>query len=257
MAIFGSLADLPFPELMGLVGQRTGKLFINNPTTKKKFEWHLHEATICGLIVNQKTMDDVMQVRGCMIELIEDADSNFEFHKQDFQSLQHYFRLGTEQLILSTAAAMDELQEFRRFFSHEVTYFRTSGKMDIWLDEHLASFWERSVVYLEQGCNAVTLANLLNLNIDQVQLNLYKLRSVGKLVPMRLFDQQAAGQRPTATIIERPVGFPQEHKKTSLLGRSHPMFEQQIPTGSALPAKAKSLVGRMLKALSLNNLVRG
>lgn len=241
MAIFGSLADLPFPELMGLVGQRTGKLFISNPVTKKRFEWHLHEATICGLMVNQKMMDDVMQVRGCMIELIEDSDSNFEFHKHDFQELQHYFRLGTDQLILSTAAAMDELQEFRRFFSHEVTYFQISGKMDIWLDEHLASFWERSSVYLERGCNAVILAEKLNLNLDQVQLNLYKLRSVGKLMPMRLFEQPA----------------PAERKTTGSADRSQPMFEQQIPTGSALPSKAKSLVTRMLRALSLNNLVRG
>lgn len=241
MAIFGSLADLPFPELMGLIGQRTGKLFISNPKTKKKFEWHLHEATICGLIVNQRMMDDVMQVRGCMIELIEDADSHFEFHKQDYHALHQYFRLGTEHLILSTAAAMDELQEFRRFFSHEVTYFKTSGQMDIWLDEHLATFWERSAPYLERGCNAVMLAENLNLNLDQVQLNLYKLRSVGKLVPVRLFDQQPVREQKTARSAD-PL---------------RPLFEQQIPTGSALAAKAKSLVGRMLKALSFNNLIGG
>lgn len=254
MAIFGSLADLPFPELIGLVGNRTGKLFISNPKTKKKFEWHLHEATICGLMVNQKMMDDVMQVRGCMIELIEDSDSNFEFQKHDFQELQHYFRLGTEQLILSTAAAMDELQEFRRFFSHEVTYFQTSGKMDVWLDEHLASFWERSSVYLERGCNAVILAENLNLNLDQVQLNLYKLRSVGKLTPMRLFEHQTAGERATVTAAESSARL---RKATSLSDRSKPLFEQQIPAGSALPSKAKALVGRMLRALSLDNLIRG
>ena len=257
MAIFGTLADLPFPELMVLVGQRTGKLFISNPKTKKKFEWHLHEATICGLMVNQKMMDDVMQIRGCMIELIEDTESHFEFQKHDFRELQHYFRLRTEQLILSTAAAMDELQEFRRFFSHEVTYFQASGKMDIWLDEHLASFWERSSVYLERGCNAVILAEALSLNLDQVQLNLYKLRSVGKLVPMRLFERQTAGERVTVASTERSAGSPCEGKTTNSTDRSRPLFEQQIPTGSTLPSKAKSLVGRMLRALSLDNLIRG
>jgi hypothetical protein len=250
MAVFGNFADFPFPELLTLVGYRTGKILIRNTIADKQYEWHLHSATICGVIVNSKPLDDVLQVRGCMLDLIDDSSSAFEFHRHSYEELLHYFNLPTEHLVLSTAAAMDELSAYRNFFPHEQTYFQSNGQMDIWLDEQLSSFWERSSSYFKKGCNARDLAENLHLNLEQVQLNFYKLRSVGKIAPVRLYEGQALSERPLATL-EANI------EATASVNPYMPELFSQVPSGSALPSKAKGLVRRMMKALSISKFVKG
>jgi hypothetical protein len=250
MAVFGNFADFPFPELLSLIGYRTGKIFIRNISADRQYEWHLHSATICGVILNSKPLDDVLQVRGCMLDLIEDSSSAFEFHRHSYEDLLHYFDLPTEHLVLSTAAAMDELSAYRKFFPNEQTYFQSNGQMDGWLDEQLLSFWERSSPFFKKGCNARELTENLHLNIEQVQLNLYKLRSVGKIIPLRLYEGQLPSERPMAILeanIEAAVPV------TTIL----PDLFSHVPSGSALPSKAKSLVKRMMRALSISKFARG
>jgi hypothetical protein len=250
MAVFGNFADFPFPELLTLVGYRTGKILIRNKVADKQYEWHLHSATICGVIVNSKPLDDVLQVRGCMLDLIEDSSSAFEFHRHSYEELLHYFNLPTEHLVLSTAAAMDELSAYRKFFPNEQTYFQSTGHIDVWLDEQLSSFWERSSRFLEKGCNARELAENLHLNLEQVQLNFYKLRSVGKIAPLRLYEGQPS--------VERSVTILQANPEPEVsVQRSMPDLFSQVPSGSALPSKAKSLVKRMMQALSIRKTVKG
>lgn len=261
MAIFGNLEDLPFPELLTLVGTRTGKLFIYDFIGGRSYEWHLHRATISGLLVNKQALDDVMQVRGCMLSLIEDSTSNFEFYRHDYDELLHYFSLPTEQLVLSTAAAMDELKAYRRHFPNEKTQFKSSGQMDVWLDDQLSAFWEQSRAFLERGCSAELLAQVLRLNLEQVQLNLYKLRAVGKIAPLRLYEYQTAREpeRRHSDSLEAPRLEPQRLEPPRI---EAPPMHAPTPTAApdqfrafdaAPPAKPKSLVRRMLDALSFGN----
>lgn len=250
MAVFGNFADFPFPELLSLVGGRTGKILIRNNSADRQYEWHLHSATICGVLLNSEPLDDVLQVRGCMLDLIEDSSSAFEFHRHSYEELLHYFNLPTEHLVLSTAAAMDELSAYRKFFPNEQTYFQGNGQIDGWLDEQLLSFWERSSNFFIKGCNARELAENLHLNIEQVQLSLYKLRSAGKITPLRLYEGQSLSERPMA-ILEANI------EAAVPANTVIPELFNHVPSGSALPSKAKSLVKRMMRSLSIRKFARG
>ncbi len=196
MAIFGDLEDLPIHEVFTMLSPRTGILRVWNLPTDKFYEFHLYQNSICGLRVNNIIIDDVLQVKDCIIALINLRIGNFEFDKKSMVELLQKFRLPVEYTLLSTVAALDEIDAYRTYFPNAQTRFIISGSLDLWLGEDLYTFGERTFSLLERGSSAQDIAHNLGLNLEYVQLNLYKLRSAGKLMPVRAFESLVNSVRP-------------------------------------------------------------
>lgn len=247
MAIFGALNELPIPEILTMLGRRSGKLKLWNLENKHRYELHMHEAKLKALYIDQQAVNDIMFVRESMIELIDAEQGSFEFERHPPDALTQHLDIPVEQLLLSTATAIDEMKAYRQRFADQRTRFRSVGPVDVWLDDNLYMFWQYSSHLLENGCSAEEVAEHLNMQLEQVQLNLYKLRSLGKIAPVRAYQDSHVGRQSRKTeaasdIIDWDGGAQGAAAETPPAGK--PQKEEKEEK------KDKGLVNRLLKALS-------
>ncbi len=244
MAIFGALNELPLPEILTMLGRRSGKLKLWNLESGHRYELHMHEAKLKALFVDQQSIDDIMFVRESMIELIDAEQGSFEFEREPPDSLTQHLDIPVEQLLLSTATAIDELKAYRQRFADKRTRFRSVGPVDVWLDDNLYMFWQYSSHLLEQGCSAEEVAEHLDMHLEQVQLNLYKLRSLGKIAPVRAYQEShlgRQGRQASATAASDIIDWE---------GTAGAAEKKPKKPAEKKEKEDKSLVGRLLKALS-------
>lgn len=262
MAVFGSLDELPIPEVLTMLGKRSGKLKVWGLPSQRSYDLHIYESRLKGFYVDEQMVSDVIFVRDSMIELINADEGSFEFERHPPDSLAKGLDVPIEQLLLSTATAIDELQAYRQRFADKRTRFRSSGPSDVWLDENLYEFWHHSASLLEQGASAEEIAMQLAMNIEQVQLNLYKLRSLGKISPVRAFSQKQVRQRREAAAArdaQRDVKKTEERalRSTVIWHDDTPSPESNANEARAAdkkpendPTEDSGLISRLLKALS-------
>ena len=248
MAIFGALNELPIPEILTMLGRRSGKLKLWNLESKHRYELHMHEAKLKALYIDQQAVNDIMFVRESMIELIDAEQGSFEFERHPPDSLSQQLDIPVEQLLLSTATAIDEMKAYRQRFADQRTRFRSVGPVDVWLDDNLYMFWQYSSHLLENGCSAEEVAEHLNMQLDQVQLNLYKLRSLGKIAPVRAYQESHVGRQSRKA-----------EAASDIIDWDGSAQSGAQPTAAEKPPKEKprkeekkdkGLVNRLLKALS-------
>jgi hypothetical protein len=226
VAIFGELSDLPFPEIFNMVGRRTGALLISGVSGLPPFQLLLADGALCALRFGAEAVNDPLQVRDKLAALMEAQSGTFEFQRRPAGSVTGRFRLPATSLLMAIASAVDEIGAYRDRFAHPRTRFKLLGGEEVWLDEDLRLFLERATPSLLEGADAEELARELDLSLSQIQLHLYKLRSVGKVAPVRAFEEEA---RPAA-----PVPAP----------RASPSVLQSPPDGR-LPGTLARLLGSL------------
>lgn len=273
MAIFGDLSDLPFPEVLSMLGRRTGRLEIVLPDLSEKIEVHLEQGVLRGVRANGRWLDDPLWVRDRLTALMDAECGCFDFHREEAESLHRSVELSIPQLLLSIAAAVDEISHYRRRFAHPETRFVVLGREEVWLDQDLYDFLTRAEPRLLAGVNASELAGELGLSIEQVQLNLYKLRSVGRVAPLRSFaaltgdetiaqpapraEPQAAEPQASRTVVpfERPASRPAPSRPVPSRPACHPTAARQTvpmrptPVPTTKPASGSELRGRIASLL--------
>jgi hypothetical protein len=205
MAIFGDLADLPFAEIFNIVGRRTGKLVLWDLPGQTYFEIHLQDGALRGLRVGLEPVEDPFRVRARLSTLLEETSGRFEFRLARPEELFGSLALSIPGLLMSMAAAVDEIGAYRHRFPHPGTRFRCLAGEKIRLDQELFVFLQRATPWLEAGASAEELARFLGVGLDQVQLHLYKLRAVGQIAPVRAFEETPAPAVPTAAAPAWPL----------------------------------------------------
>jgi hypothetical protein len=276
MAIFGDLSEFPFPEVLNMLGRRTGKLELFELPSSEPVEIHLREGTLCGLVVGDDLLDDVLHVRDKLRSLMQTTTGAFEFHAVAQEELDGQLDMPLQQLLMSLASAIDEISHYKNRFTHPKTRFKWISASDIWISDELYFFCERARPYLKMGTDAETLTRDLNLSLDQVQLCLYKLRSVGAVAPVRAFVESVTSASQIRNIllgIEQPAPAFQEEafeppppratppplpaattrpSLSSIARALSPSAANSKPLFSVLAKYEKpTLLSRMLKALHL------
>lgn len=194
MAIFGSLEELPIPEVLSMLGHRSGHLKVWDLPDDKRCDFYIDKGKLKALRINGRRIEEVFEVREEMVALLSTKNGSFEFDRCAPEALQQGLNASIQQLLLSAATAIDEIAAYRNNFADPRTRFQTLTTFATWTDQELARFWERAKEPLMQGVSALELADLLEMNLEQVQLVLYKLRSLGVIEPVRQFQKQARAQ---------------------------------------------------------------
>lgn len=196
MPIFGDFAELPFPEVLAMLGQRGGCLLIGPLPKYGRIELYLQQETLHAIKVNGRFVGDIMQIKYLFGELISAPNGEFEFAKVEPTQMPNHFELPLQRLVLSSTTLIDEIGHYRAQFAHPQTQFVLSGSPNLWLETGLVEFFQQAQPFLTQGCNAEDLAKHLGMSVDQVQLSLYKLRALGRIAPRRAFEQNVQQQKP-------------------------------------------------------------
>jgi hypothetical protein len=185
VAIFGNFTDFPFIELISTIGRRSGTLSVWDLPTQDRLELHLNGAVLQGLSVNGEQVTNVLKVRDQMVELMGAERGNFEFSKLSPEVLQGRLCLPMSALMLRATSAVNEMSIYHDRFPSPQTRFKLLNAQGAWDDAELYEFVKRARPALERGVSPLELSERLGLQLEQVQLYLYKLRSMGRIGPAR------------------------------------------------------------------------
>ena len=262
MAIFGDLADMPTPEVLRMLGSRTGKLLVR-PNLKKQFELHLLEGAIFCFKEDGFSVRDPEDLRRGVTSLLRLQHGGFEFNQVPVPSLEHHIDLS-RQAVLELSAALDShpvgaadtaegsLDPKTRFKFKEV------AGQDFEVPDNLRVFLRRAHAQLEAGCSAEELAATLTLHPSVVQLYLLRLRSLDKIAPVRAYAANYKGYSaaPAAATVApvAPVasGFmtTMTTTMTTTTATTVAVAAALVSDPAAQPAPQKSLIRRLLSAFS-------
>ena len=81
MAIFGTLDEMPLPEILTMLGRRTGKLHLSGLPQGQIYELYLDKANLKALHVDRKFLATDMLVREAMVKLSNYEKGTFKFQR--------------------------------------------------------------------------------------------------------------------------------------------------------------------------------
>ena len=190
MAIFGSLREMPFADLVGMLGRRSGVLEVFGlPGRRGSYTIALEGGKVVWVKEGGRPLDP-LSARSALQELLRTEAGAFEFHAGTPPPPEGQ-ALGwpLERLLLTMTTIEDELSAHRPFLPDPKTRFQAVS-LEVWLEEPLWSFWERARPLLAQGASAEELASRLGLGVEEVAYYLHKLRLVGKVAPVRAYQEK-------------------------------------------------------------------
>jgi len=184
MTIFGSVAEMAFPELLTMLGNYCGKLEVWDLGPFPHLEFHLRHGVVCVFRVNRHSLTDPLQLNDYLLSMIDLKDGNFEFNKADPETIQDQIHLPIQRTLLNTVTYLDELNAYRTRFGDPKARFKTATFADAnGMEDAIVLFWQRCRGLLDRGTDAEEIAQHLNLSLQITQLYLYKLRLQQKVVP--------------------------------------------------------------------------
>ncbi|MDM7325313.1 MAG: DUF4388 domain-containing protein [Thermus sp.] len=191
MAIFGSLKEMSFPDLVSTLGRRSGVLEVFAlPGHRHRYTIALDGGKVLWVKEGKKVLEP-LQAHSVLRQLFRLREGAFEFVAgTPSPSLEGpVLDWPLDRLLLTITTIEDECQAYGSSLPDPETRFQ-AVVTDVWLEEPLWSFWERARPLLTQpgGVSARELARKLSLLEKEVVYYLHKLRLAGKVSPVRAYE---------------------------------------------------------------------
>ncbi len=187
MAIFGNFKDMPFPDLVAMLGRRSGVLEVFGlPGKRQGYAVALDGGKVVWVREGRRPLDPV-EARLVLQELMRSGEGAFEFVPGVPPVDGAVLGWPLERLLLSATTMEDELTAYAPLLPDPKTRFQVAS-LEVWLEEPLWSFWERAKGLLQGGASAEEIAKALHLPLDEVRYYLHKLRLAGKVAPVRAYE---------------------------------------------------------------------
>ncbi|MBB6098482.1 hypothetical protein HNR42_001916 [Deinobacterium chartae] len=194
MAIFGNFNEIPFSEVITLLGQRSGRLEVWKIRGRHSYELHVHAAVLTGMLQDGRPLTHPLQVRHHFLDLATAQNGAFEFNRSEPERLRQDLNLQLSGLLLSATTVMDEIDHYRAHLDSPDTRYRLLHPHEGVGVAALDDFVRHAAPLLGRGASAREIAQTLQLSLEQVQLNLYKLRTLGRAVPLRAHTSVSADE---------------------------------------------------------------
>ena len=253
MAIFGDLSDMSTPEVLTILGQRTGKLLFDL-SGETRYELHLCEATLWSLQVNGTLQSELPVVFYHLAILNRAREGRFEFVQTALSALEHQLNLPRQELLARDDGGDEALE--RASIPDKQTRFRLKSAPNQLVPENLQLFLQGSQDLLVRGSSAEEVAQALGMSAMRAQIYFQRLRVLGLLAPVRAYTETYAGYAPDGleTLKTETSVRPGYTSPTSPLPR--PTSERRVITRDSYtnttPDKPpRSFVRRLLSALTL------
>jgi hypothetical protein len=188
LAIFGDLQDMPLVDLLSMLGRRSGLLDVWDVGGKRnRYILALDRGNILWM-KDEGGYLDPLKARSALLELASARRGAFEFTPVEPPKGSPLLNWPIERVLLSVTTIHDELASYNSLLPDPKTRFQVAA-LEVWLEEPLYSFWERAKPLLQTGASAEDLASRLRLPLDEVRYYLHKLRLVGKVAPVRAYEE--------------------------------------------------------------------
>jgi hypothetical protein len=180
MPLVGNLSEFPLPEVLLLIGSRTGRLRIYDMPDLSPVEMDLSESQAHGLHIGDYFLTERSQIVAELSFMVETGEGMFEFSAQPVVSVQRDEPLPISELVMLLVLHVDEkLAKQRALLAPQLFYMLETPPPETGIDPNLNVFYQQSRQLLAGGVRAEDLADYLGLEQDVVRLNLDNLHQLG------------------------------------------------------------------------------
>ena len=196
MAIFGTLTEIPLLELLPTLTRRTGKLSIVVLPQKRSYYLYLDKERLKALYIDKQALLNGVLIRQAFIELFKAKDGHYTFKPISIEVLPKSFDVPLKPLLNTTS----EDKVFKDRLPTPQTKFILSEpkqrELEPWQSNYLKEFWKSTILLFDKGSSALEVARALSIDVRTAQLNIYKLRTLGQISPMRSFEDKFSSDVP-------------------------------------------------------------
>ncbi len=202
MALVGNLFEFPLPEVLLLIGCRTGRLRLYDAPEIVPIEMDLSEGMAHGLHIGEAFVTEIGQIVAELSFLVETGDGKFEFTPEPVVSVQRETPLPISELVMLLVLHVDEkLAKQRALLSPQLFYVLESHPPDVDIDPHLNLFYLQSKQLLAGGVRSEDLADYLGLEDGVVRPSLDHLHQLGFVKLLETTDAETLRE----TMIESEI----------------------------------------------------
>jgi hypothetical protein len=180
MPLVGNLSEFPLPEVLLLIGGRTGRLRIYDVPDILPVEMDLSESHAHGLHIGDYFLTERSQIVAELSFMVETGEGMFEFSAQPVVSVERDEPLPISELVMLLVLHIDEkLAKQRALLAPQLFYMLETPPPKTEIDPNLNLFYQQGRQLLAGGVRAEDLAEYLGLEQETVRLNLDNLHQLG------------------------------------------------------------------------------
>ncbi len=180
MPIVGNLTEFPLPEVLLLIGTRTGRLRLYDVPEFAVMELDLSEGHAHALHLGGSYLTEDREIVTELSVIVGTGEGMFEFRPQPVVSVRREQPLPVSHLVMLLVLHVDEvLAKQRALASEQPLYMVQTPLPEIWIDPNLNLFFRQCQPLLTDGARSEDIAAFLGMDNDEVRLNLTYLRQLG------------------------------------------------------------------------------
>lgn len=228
MPILGNLSEFPLPEVLLLIGTRTGRLRLLDVPEFGIMDVDFSNGEVQAMSLGTGVFTETDDLIDKLSAVVQAQGGMFEFRLVPVASVARGIPLRVSELVMSLVCHVDEQVAQRRAMpTPEQRYVLVSPQPEIWIEPELNHFFMTARQFLAMGISLNDLSFHLGQDAEDVHKNLTNLRLLGLIALLNVGD--------TAQLKELDVQEKISRKSNDFLRASRAASEIKRNT-SRLPA---------------------
>jgi hypothetical protein len=178
MPILGNLSEFPLPEVLLLIGARTGRLRLLDVPEFGILEIDFFNGEVHSLHIGANSLTEVADLIDKLSAVVQTKGGMFEFKMHSVLPVSRPRPLTITQLVMSLVCHVDEQLARQQAQPHH-WYMLETPQPEIWIEPELHEFFTAARTALSKGVYRDELAEQLKMDPAAVHKNLTNLRLLG------------------------------------------------------------------------------
>ena len=179
MPILGNLSEYPLPEVLIMIGCRTGTLRLYDVPEFGLLDIDFADGELQAMKLGKQTITDTDVVVAKLSEIVQSREGMFEYRMHPVSLVERSEPVLINRLVIAVVYYVDEQLRKRTSLSPEHWYMLEPIQSEIWMDPELEAFLKEAEPYLVPGVHAEELAQWLKLDLAKTLENLTSLLQLG------------------------------------------------------------------------------
>jgi hypothetical protein len=179
MPIVGNLNEFPLPEVLNLIGTRTGRMQLLDIPEAGVLLMDLWEGHIISLQVAGVYVEDPTEVIRKLSHVVEGGYGMFEFRLMPPEDLRGSLRLALNRVAMDLCFEVDNAIGTTRALIQANPTFVLISEHDIWLEPELQAFFNGIRGHLASGIDVKSASRIVGIEPPMAYANFNKLLQLG------------------------------------------------------------------------------
>lgn len=189
MPILGNLSEFPLPEVLLLIGGRTGRLRLLDVPEFGIMDVDFSNGEVQTMSLGAAIFTESKDMIDKLSAVVQAQGGMFEFRLLPVASVSRGIPLMVNELVMSLVCHVDEqVARQRTLTTPEQRYVLVSPQPEIWIEPELNHFFQSARQFLTLGISLSDLANSLGQEVENVHKNLTNLRLLGLIDLLNVGD---------------------------------------------------------------------